>query len=70
MPQFHETGYGRRFFEGQLPRLIDGICEVAKELKRQNELKERELELMKPESPEDIAQEFISHTVEAKEVED
>ena len=25
MPQFHETGYGRKFFEAQLPQLIKAI---------------------------------------------
>lgn len=45
MPRFHETGYGRRFFERQLPYLIneikntsDALKEVAEGLKeKQNE---------------------------------
>jgi hypothetical protein len=29
MPQFHETGYGRTFFEHQLPELIKAINRLA-----------------------------------------
>lgn len=32
MPQFHETGYGRRFFEAQLPDLIKSIEKIGYEL--------------------------------------
>jgi hypothetical protein len=32
MPEFHETGYGKRFFEAQLPKLIREIGRVADEL--------------------------------------
>lgn len=44
MPQFHETILGRRFFEGQLPKLIEKLDTLANELKRRNDLKEQELE--------------------------
>ena len=47
MPQFHETGYGRKFFEAQLPQLITNIGELTKETKRANNLKEKELESQK-----------------------
>lgn len=36
-PQFHETGYGRRFFDAQLPTLIETLGAIAHELKRINE---------------------------------
>jgi len=28
-PQFHETGYGKKFFEHQLPELILHLCRIA-----------------------------------------
>lgn len=34
MPAFHETQYGRRFFDGQLPRLIDALESIAESLAR------------------------------------
>lgn len=43
-PQFHQTGYGRKFFESQLPKLIDNIGKVAYELERANNLKEMEMQ--------------------------
>jgi len=44
MSDFHRTGYGRTFFEHQLPRLIETLGTVGSELKRQNNLKEKELQ--------------------------
>jgi len=29
VPHFHETGYGRTFFEGQLPRLLKALETIA-----------------------------------------
>lgn len=40
MPKFHETGYGKRFLEGQLPQLIKQLEIIGNELKRANDLKE------------------------------
>lgn len=34
MPQFHETGYGRDFFQYQLPELIKQLTRVANSLER------------------------------------
>lgn len=34
MPQFHETGYGRRFYDGQLPALIRAVERVATALEK------------------------------------
>lgn len=42
-PRFDETVRGRKFFDGQLPRLIKAIEDNTAELKRANDLKEKEL---------------------------
>lgn len=42
-PQFHQTGYGRAFFELQLPKLIASIETLSVQLKRANDLKEQEM---------------------------
>ena len=42
MPNLHETGLGRRFFESQLPKLIKELGRIADALEKQNELKEKE----------------------------
>ena len=39
-PQFHETGYGRTFFQSQLPNLIKAINRLADAMEKQNELKQ------------------------------
>ena len=39
-PQFFQTGYGRRFFESQLPELIKAINRLADAVDKQNEVKE------------------------------
>lgn len=41
--RFDETARGRIFFESQLPKLIKSIEENTAELKRANDLKEKEL---------------------------
>jgi hypothetical protein len=33
-PQFFQTGYGKRFFDGQLPQLIKGIEDLGKAVNR------------------------------------
>lgn len=40
MPQLHETMYGKRFFDSQLPALIKALERIAKALEKQEE-KER-----------------------------
>jgi len=35
-PQFHETGYGRMFFQSQLPNLIKAINRLAEAIEKQN----------------------------------
>lgn len=42
MPQFHETGYGRTFFEYQLPKLIRELGRVADALEESNKLRKEE----------------------------
>ena len=32
--EFHNTGYGRKFFEADLPRLIDALEKIAVELEK------------------------------------
>lgn len=44
MIQFHETIMGKRFFEGTVPSVLHALQEIAKELKRANDLKEKEME--------------------------
>lgn len=34
MPQLHETGYGKRFFDHQLPTLIDNLAKIAENLEK------------------------------------
>lgn len=36
--ELHDTVMGKRFFEAQMPRLIDAIENLSKELKVQNSL--------------------------------
>lgn len=37
MPQLHETMYGKRFFDSQLPALIKALERIAKALEKQEE---------------------------------
>ena len=37
MPQFHETGYGRRFFESQLPTLTSNIEKLTQVIEKAGE---------------------------------
>ncbi len=37
---FHETLYGKRFLEGQLPQLLNALETIAYELKRSNDITE------------------------------
>lgn len=40
--QLHETRYGIRFFDSQLPKLIKELGRIADALEKANELKEKE----------------------------
>lgn len=39
-PEFYQTGYGKRFFELQLPSLIKAIDRLADAVEKQNEKEE------------------------------
>lgn len=54
MPQFHETGYGKRFFDHQLPQLIDAIRELGQQVARQNVLMEETLSRQDAVGPETL----------------
>lgn len=43
MPNFFQTLMGKKFYEGDMPRIVRSLEQIAKELKRQNDLKESEL---------------------------
>lgn len=48
MAQFHETQYGKRFFDSQLPKLIKALERIADALEKQNkEEKKQEAKSMK-----------------------
>lgn len=40
MPQFHETMYGKRYYEAQLPELTRQLARIADALEKQNRLTE------------------------------
>ena len=42
MAAFHETVYGKQFFNSQLPNLIRQLSRIADALEERNELKEKE----------------------------
>ena len=42
MMEFVRTMYGKRFFDGQLPRLIQALERIADALEKQNEDKSKE----------------------------
>lgn len=43
MPQFHETYLGRKVLESLLPKAVKSLEQIAIEMKRANDLKEKEL---------------------------
>ena len=44
MPDFHTTVYGKRFFEVQLPKIINELSRIADALEKQNEMKKEKEE--------------------------
>lgn len=42
MAAFHETQYGKRFFDSQLPKLIKTLERIADALEKQNKEKKEE----------------------------
>lgn len=49
MPNLHETRYGQDLFGHQIPQISRSLAAIAKQSKRANELKERELQLKEAE---------------------
>lgn len=49
MPQFHQTMYGKRFFELDVPQMVGSLHEISKQLTHANSLKEEELKIRKRE---------------------
>jgi hypothetical protein len=45
MPQLHETMYGKKLLEGDIPQIIRSLKKISGELEYANELKEKELKL-------------------------
>jgi hypothetical protein len=45
LEEFLKSGYGRIFLEQQLPGIINGMTALATEMKRANDLKEKELKI-------------------------
>jgi superfamily II RNA helicase len=43
MPDFWQTRAGMKFTEGTMPRIASALEDIVKELKRANNLKEKEL---------------------------
>ena len=41
MPELHETMYGKVFFDAQFPALVKALQQIAEEIKRANDLKEK-----------------------------
>lgn len=53
-PKFFQTRMGVRFFEADLPRLIDALEKIGKEMSQQNELKKQEQTRCPVESKRDL----------------
>lgn len=49
MPQFHQSGMGKMFYDRTMPQIAKHLGSIAEELKIQNELKHRELQLKEKE---------------------
>ena len=43
-PEFFQTRMGQKFYAGDIPRIVDALADIAKEFKRANDLKEKELQ--------------------------
>jgi hypothetical protein len=58
-PEFYQTGYGRTYYEHQLPTIMKHLDSIAKELKRSNDLKELELKTKESDGDELQSQEEL-----------
>lgn len=43
-PEFFRTGMGKKFYEGDVPRIVNALEQIAHELKRFNDMKENQKE--------------------------
>ena len=59
-PQFHQSGYGRRFFESQLPYLIESINRLAKAVEESNRIGQSKPSRKSKPSVKDLTSEFTS----------
>ena len=58
MTDFHKTPMGKKYYEHDLPRLIESNQELAKQLKRQNDINEKLYRTSKKNSKQEIAENF------------
>jgi hypothetical protein len=56
MAEFHKTPMGKKYYEFDLPRLIESNQELAKQLKRQNDINEKLLRLNKKTTKTEISE--------------
>lgn len=47
MNEFFRTMMGQKFLQGDVPRMVKALEDIGRELKRQNDLKEKELQTKK-----------------------
>lgn len=66
--EFHNTGYGRRFFEVQLPELTKRLADLAHEFKRYNDAGEAVDLKEAPKSPLDASLPDFTAPIKAEEV--
>ena len=59
MTDFFQTMMGRKFYEADVPRVARALEDIAKELRRANDLKEQELGLTEKTDVKKIADEFL-----------
>lgn len=43
-PEFFQTRMGQKFYEADVPRIVEALQSIAKEMKRSNDLKDKERE--------------------------
>lgn len=49
MLQLHETMYGKKLLEGDIPNIVQSLQKISRELEDSNQLKEAELKLKEKE---------------------
>lgn len=71
-PQFHETMYGKRFFEKQLPELTKAINRLADAKEKENDAKTdvENLPVIKREAFDDALRFLVNNGIATEEAED